>query len=211
MASDLEQAKRGLREQMRARRAGLDPERRRALSAAACARLEALPAWRAAGVVGGYCAIGGELDPADVLAAARIQGKIVVLPRVTSLRPRLRFHRVDTVAALRPGAFGIAEPDAGALAVPAADVNLFLVPGLAFDRAGARLGFGGGYYDELIADLDLGNAARSSVFVGVAYAFQVLPGIAPGPGDRRVDLVVTDEEVIGAKGSQPGPEPDRGT
>jgi len=70
-----------------------------------------------------------------------------------------------------------------------------IVPGLAFDAAGRRLGFGGGYYDGVIDDARAGGAA----VIGFAYDFQIVDRVPAGPDDRGVDVVVTDARVIQAR------------
>ena len=154
--SALLEEKRSLRRAMMDRRAGLTPEERAQAATDAGARLAALPQLGAA-AAGGACVAGfapfrGELDPRAALDAARTAGARVAFPRVDdAASPRLRLHVAGSIDQLRAGRFGIAEPDATTPEVAPADVAVMVVPGLAFDAAGRRLGFGGGYYDELLA------------------------------------------------------------
>src|SRR5215471_137399 len=166
---DLIEAKRALRRAMGERRERLSPEDRAALSRAASQRLLSLPELRAAAgrTVSGYVAFRGEIDPAEILDALRIAGAVVALPRVVSGRPGLRFHRVEAGAPLRTGSFGLTEPDPGAPEVPLERIDLMIVPGMAFDAGGHRVGYGGGYYDE--AGGRMRAAGRGSLLVGFAY------------------------------------------
>ncbi|HEX3696787.1 MAG TPA: 5-formyltetrahydrofolate cyclo-ligase [Polyangia bacterium] len=160
-------------------------------SGQAADRLLSVPAFADAATrtIAGYVAARGEADPAAALAAARARGAVVVYPRVEGVPPRLHFHRADAPAELVPGAFGLLEPSPSAPELPVESIDLMLVPGLAFDRAGRRLGFGGGYYDETAARL---RAVRPSILVGFGYDFQVVPHCPAGPNDALIDWVVTE-------------------
>ena len=180
-------------------RAALSPDDRQRQSREACARLRELPLWEQASVVAAYHARDDEMDPAPALAAARDAGKVVAYPRVTRDKPRLRFHRVADPGQLVAGSFGLREPPDDAPEVPPASIDLFIVPGLAFDASGGRLGFGKGYYDELLAALEATGERDHTLLVGLAYGFQLLPRIPTGIDDRPVDLIVTQAQVIRAK------------
>jgi 5-formyltetrahydrofolate cyclo-ligase len=190
---DISEQKRALRREMVERREGLSAEERRVRIEAAAARLLALPelADVAGRTVAGYVAVRGELDPAPALAGLAARGARVALPRVADASPRLRFHRVDAGTTLRPGRFGILEPDEHAAEVAVTEVDVVIAPGLAFDGAGYRVGYGGGYYDEA-----LGAARGRPVAIGLAYDFQVVDRCPTGDDDVAVDLVVTDARVV---------------
>lgn len=109
--------------------------------------------------------------------------------------PRLRFHEVDPgdETALAPGPYGLREPVPSALEIAVENIDVMLLPGLAFDRAGRRLGYGGGYYDEAAGKL---RAAGRGFLVGVAYDFQLVDRCPAGEADVGVDCVVTDRQVV---------------
>jgi 5-formyltetrahydrofolate cyclo-ligase len=188
-----------------------DDERARA-AAAVAGRLAALPELRAAtdgqAVLAGFVAIRRELDPEIALAQARARGGRLAWPRVDDGgSPRLRFH-LAARAELRPGRFGIPEPDASSPEVPASEIAVVIVPGLAFDSTGHRLGFGGGYYDEVLHDEDGGSgrlATRPRFVIGVGYDFQVVDACPAGERDARVDCIVTDARVIRCPASPVAP------
>lgn len=190
--------KRALRRAMSDRRTQQPmPERQRAARAAA-ERLLDLPELRDVaarrGCLAGFVAVRAELDPAAALDEARRRGARIAFPRVTDDQtPRLRFHVADD-GDLAPGRFGIPEPSANLPEVGAGDIDLMLVPGLAFDLAGHRLGTGGGYYDEW---LEGAGAGRPHV-VGFSYDFQVVDACPTEPRDQAVDGVVTDARVLRA-------------
>jgi 5-formyltetrahydrofolate cyclo-ligase len=186
-------AKRALRKAMRARREAMDPGERARCSRAAAERLATLPELRGARTVSGYLATRGEIDPGDLLAALAARGATVAQPRVATERPRLRFHAVTENTPLRVGAFGILEPPATSAEVPIEELDVVLVPGLAFDASGRRLGYGGGYYDEVAARL---RAAGRGLLVGVGFDFQLVAECPAGEHDVAIDCVVTDARVV---------------
>jgi 5-formyltetrahydrofolate cyclo-ligase len=179
------------------RRAGLPAAERLARSNAAAARLLALPelASVAGRMIAGYVAVKGELDPASALAYVAAHGGQVALPRVCAEAPRLRFHEIEAGAAppLPSGPFGLCEPDAARPEVPIGQLDFVIVPGLAFDARGGRLGFGGGYYDGALATA---RAGGRPALIGLAYDFQIVDACPVGPGDLPVDLVVTEARVL---------------
>jgi 5-formyltetrahydrofolate cyclo-ligase len=214
-SSDLTEQKRALRREMGERRAALADDERRARSDAAATRLGALPELAAIGgrTVAGYVAVvaKGEIDPSAALADAARRGAKVALPRVAAEPPRLRFHRADA-APLVPGRFGLMEPAAAAPEVALDDLDVVIVPGLAFDAEGRRVGSGGGYYDGAFssraANVGLsvpgtpGSCQRRAALIGLCYDFQIVARCPVGAEDVPVDLVVTDARVLRPAGAK---------
>jgi 5-formyltetrahydrofolate cyclo-ligase len=183
---------------MAERRLALPAAEREACARAAADRLLALPELGRGGCLSGYVAIRGELDPAAALDGARAAGCAVALPRVdTRWPPRLRFHRVAGAGDLGDGPFGLTEPLPSCPEVPVADIDVMLVPGLAFDAAGRRLGHGGGYYDGTGRELRARRA--DAVMIGFAYDFQVVDACPADENDVAVDLVVTERRLLDAR------------
>ena len=178
MGDTYDQDKRLIRGRLRASRSQLSPGEVARLSARACARLLASPIFARALHVAAYAAADNELDPARLIEAALAAGKNVYLP-VTS---RERFDFVAVPA--RPG------PEA--CLPPEAEDVVFLVPGVAFDARGVRLGRGVGWYDRA-----LGRHPRG-IRIGLAYEFQVVPSLPEAPWDVRMHAIVTEAGVIGA-------------
>lgn len=200
-SSDLSEQKRALRREMSAARTALPESECRTRSEAACARLLALPELAGlahAGTLAGYVAARGEIDPAPVLTAAAAGGATVALPRVATEAPRLRFHRADA-GPLAPGRFGLREPAPTAPEIPVDELDVVVVPGLAFDAEGRRLGFGGGYYDGAF-----GPSGKRPALIGLCYDFQIVARCPAGDGDVPVDLVVTDARVLRPQRANPG-------
>lgn len=193
-ARDVAERKRALRAGVRAARAALSPAERAAAATAATGRLEALPDLRRARVVLAYAATAAELDVDATVAALRDRGTQVCLPRVAGDHLEVV---ATTLRALRPGHRGISEPDGPARVVD--DLDVVLLPGVAFDLAGGRLGQGGGHYDRL-----LGRLPERTVRIGVGFACQLVPRVPTLPHDEPVDLVVTDR-VVHATGARVEP------
>ena len=186
-------AKAGLRRDMRARRAALAATDVALASQAIAARVLALPAYRAAREVAAYLPVQNEVDAALVAGQALADGKRLLLPRCRSDAPGLLdFGCVTCLSDVVPGRFGILEPREAACRPPQAFApDVILVPGLAFDAQGRRLGFGGGYYDRLLA---LPQMARA-LSVGLAFDFQLVAALPADPWDRPVNAVVTDRQT----------------
>lgn len=177
--------KASLRRTVRAARDGLTVEVRAAASAAIAARVDALHAVRRARTLLLYAPFGSEADVTAVAVTARDRGATVCFPRVTG-------DELIVVAAapltLRPGYRGIGEPDGPAR--PLDEVDVAVLPGIAFDLAGGRLGQGGGHYDRLLARLP-----SHTVRIGAAHSCQLVPRVPRQLHDQPVDLVVTDRGV----------------
>jgi 5-formyltetrahydrofolate cyclo-ligase len=189
-------SKEHLRAVMRARRGSLSLEERARRAEPIVAHLLASDAWAAARVVLAYAASRGEPSLGTLLSLAREAGKSVLLPRVDA--EGLVLHRWEVGAPLVRGTYGIPEPDASWEQVRPEEVSLALVPGLAFDRKGGRLGQGGGWYDRLLPELaPLGGGARR---IGVAWAFQIVPRVPCDPHDVPVDAVITEEGWVQEEG-----------
>jgi 5-formyltetrahydrofolate cyclo-ligase len=138
-------------------------------------------------VVGGYAALPGEADPRLLLEALARKGCAIAFPRVHAKGAPLVFHRCEPGQELRKGAYGIPEPHAD---WPVVQPRVLLVPLLAFDAHGHRLGYGGGFYDRTIANL--GEPLRT---IGVAYAGQEVDVLPREPHDYPLDAVVTENGI----------------
>lgn len=194
----LREEKRALRRAMAERRDALSPEQRSSMVAQATERFLGLPEVRNARTVAGFVSTRSEIDTAPLLDELRSRGAEVVLPRVSTglIPPRLRFHKGDKKTDLVFGIFGLREPSTECPEVMAHDVDVFMVPGLAFDPRGARVGYGGGYYDELAAYVRAHPGATAARFVGFAFDFQLVDTCPAGEWDVPLDCIVTDERVV---------------
>jgi 5-formyltetrahydrofolate cyclo-ligase len=147
---DARAAKQTLRAELKARRTALTSRELQVAGDAAARLITQLPEWKQAKTVCLYASFGGELPTDGLLALALLEGKRLLLPRVTN-KTTLVLHEVADLGALQPSRLGIREPKPTAPVATLADAGLILVPGLGFDGAGRRLGFGGGFYDRLLA------------------------------------------------------------
>jgi 5-formyltetrahydrofolate cyclo-ligase len=143
------------------------------------------------GLVLGFAPMRREPDWTAAIGA----GWQAALPRVEG--DKLIFHRVESFAELAPGAHGAREPAAdGATRVSPADATAVLVPGVAFDRAGGRLGRGGGFYDRL-----LGHPHFAARRIAVCFACQIVARVPVEPHDIEVDEIVTEDGWLVARNS----------
>jgi len=199
----LREEKRALRRAMAEQREALTPDLREHMAEQAAEFLLDLPEVRQARTIAGFVSTRSEVDTQGLLDQLRRRGHDVVLPRVSTelIPPRLRFHRVENKSDLVFGIFGLLEPGPECPEVVAQDVDVFLVPGLAFDKRGARVGYGGGYYDELAAYVRAHPDATTALFVGLAFDFQLLETCPTGEWDVPLDCIVTDERVVRCRDS----------
>lgn len=188
--------KQSLRTQLKATRRGLGPVCRAEIDATVTARVRKTPEWEAAPIVLAYLSVREEVDTRGLVRAAWDAGKAVAAPRVTGPR-MLAWYRVESGDALEVSRMGIEEPPAnGARLVEVGELPptaLALVPALAFDERGYRLGYGGGFYDAFLERFP-------GVSVGLARRATLVPSLSAlgvlEPHDRAVDLVVSESRTI---------------
>jgi len=142
-----------------------------------------------ASVVMGYVAINNEVDVWPFLEHCLGQGKTVVLPRIEVATDCLVAVRFTGRENLIKGKFGITEPQGEAL--PPELIDAVLVPGVAFDRRGYRLGYGKGYYDRFLPKL-----RRGALTIGIAHSHQVVDEIPHSFHDYRLDYLVTEKGLF---------------
>jgi 5-formyltetrahydrofolate cyclo-ligase len=177
-------AKHQLRVALAAQRARVSPQDAAAAAESLAAAVLAEPRIDRADRVALYAAHGTEVPTRPLFEALRARSIAPLLPRFAG--EAIAWARVDAWDALAPGRFGILEPvDRAEVALTSNDV--VLVPGLAFDRYGWRLGRGGGHYDRAFPP-----DADAPWLVGVGYSFQWLAAVPHESHDRRVDAIVTE-------------------
>jgi 5-formyltetrahydrofolate cyclo-ligase len=188
-ALPIDTAKAELRRMALARRDALNLEGRSAAANAVAAR--ALPVeTRLATVVSGYIPIRSEFDPRPLMRRFAEAGAQLALPCVTGRGQPLVMRAWRFGEPLVSCQWGLREPAADA---PEVLPDILLVPLAAFDRAGHRIGYGAGYYDMTIARLRTLNPVTA---IGVAFAMQEVPQVPTDQRDARLDLVLTEREVI---------------
>ena len=185
-----------LRLEARRRLASLTPEARAAAEDALARRVWTLPEVNGAATLLLFAALPQEVGTDAIAREALARGVTLVYPRSLPERHELRLHRVTSLEQLSPGAYGIREPDAArCAAVDFAQVDATLVPGLAWDRHGIRLGRGAGYYDRMF-----GSPGWRGFRCGIFFALQEMEEIPADPWDQPLDAVVTEAEVWRGKG-----------
>lgn len=179
---------------MLARRASVDAALREAWSKRIEDRLAGMDVWRDAAIVHSYVgAVQGEVATRGIVARALREGKTVVFPRVRWNPRGLDSFAVESLDELVESARGLWEPHPErATAIEHAALDLVLVPGVAFDRRGWRIGFGAGLYDRFLA----GVAAPR---VALAFSLQILDSLPVEPHDEPVDWIVTEGESIACR------------
>lgn len=178
------------RHRAREARRALDPEARTRATVAVADRLLALPQVQAARTVLAYSATTEELDLAEAIVRLRANGATIAYPRIEGPGV-LSLRVVRDEGRLAGGQLGIREPAEEAPRIEPSVIDVALVPGVAFDPAGRRLGYGGGYYDRLIPSLPDGCTV-----IGVAFDEQILEAVPSDERDALVHLVVTPTRVL---------------
>jgi 5-formyltetrahydrofolate cyclo-ligase len=181
--------KRVLRAAAQARRDALPPDARLAAAEATAARKFPL-AITPGTIISGFMPLKSEINPLPLLQKLAEAGARLALPAIAGRGKPLIMRAWEFGAPLDRGQWGIREPKPDA---PEVEPDILLVPLLAFDREGFRLGYGAGYYDMTIHRL---RALKPVTAVGIAIAAQEVPKIPTTPRDERLDLVLTEREVI---------------
>jgi 5-formyltetrahydrofolate cyclo-ligase len=190
------------RRRLRRARLRLHAAERGRASRRVCRALASARVFLRARSVAAYLPHGGEVDLRPLLAVAWGAGRECYLPVVG--RGGMRFLPYGPGTPLRRNRYGIPEPDLPArLQARPLVIDLVLVPLVAFDGRGNRLGMGGGYYDRTFAFLHRRRHWRRPVLVGVAFGFQRVAALAPNPWDVTLDAVVTEEGLEWFRGAGP--------
>jgi 5-formyltetrahydrofolate cyclo-ligase len=185
----IEETKAALRREALARRDRLPADLRAAAAQAIAARVFPL-ALPPGSIVSGFVPMKSEIDPLPLMRALADAGVRLALPAVAGRGKPLLTRAYAFGDTLASGPWGIQEPGPDA---PEVFPDLLLVPLLAFDRRGRRIGYGAGYYDMTIAAL---RAKKPVTAVGIAFTAQEVAEVPTTPRDVRLDLVLTEAEVI---------------
>jgi 5-formyltetrahydrofolate cyclo-ligase len=189
MSDPIQTAKAALRRAAIARRDALAADERQA--AAETIAAQAFPvAVPADTIVSGFMPLKSEINPLPLMRQLAANGARLALPVIAGRGKPLIMRSWAFDDPLDRGQWTIREPKADAAEV---EPDILLVPLLAFDRTGHRIGYGAGYYDRTIAGL---RARKSITALGLAFAAQEVPAVPATPGDARLDLVLTEREVI---------------
>jgi len=185
--------KRSLRQELLARRRALSHDQWLASSRAAQAKLIELEEFKHAACIALYAPAHNETDTSGILEAAFTAGKRVLYPAVCGAH--MVFRQVEGLGSLAEGSFGILEPCPTGVDHHADEPDLIVVPGVAFDLHGHRIGYGKGYYDRFLQ-----HPGRTAHLIGLCHDFQLIDGAIPAEEhDFRMELIVSDRRIIHVK------------
>jgi 5-formyltetrahydrofolate cyclo-ligase len=193
MSDAIQIQKEQVRREALARRDAVLPEVRRTAAEAIAARKFPL-AIAPGAIVCGFMPLKSEINPLPLMKTLSAAGARLALPAIAGRGQPLIMRAWEFGALLDRGQWGIREPKPEAAEV---EPDILLVPLLAFDRAGYRVGYGAGYYDMTINRL---RSLKSVTAVGIAFAAQEVSTVPTTPRDARLDLVLTEREVIDFRG-----------
>lgn len=186
-------SKRILRSRLVAQRSSMPPDEALRRSADVQENVRQVPGWQELRTVLVYLPFQNEVDTWELIHELWGRGASTLAPCCRPECPgEMDFYQFRSLQDLRPGSYTIPEPDPGLC--PLVDVRnceCILTPGVAFDRQGFRLGFGGGYYDRLLALTE-----KNVQTIGLAYDFQIMETLPREPHDQAVQVVCTDKERI---------------
>jgi 5-formyltetrahydrofolate cyclo-ligase len=172
-------------------RDALTPEDRQSRDALIRERFLSWDGFKRSATVFFYCSKGSEVDTRILIEEALARGKRVVLPQTLENKGLIARQIRDLAEDCRPGAFGIWEPKLSMPAVGESEIDLFVIPGAAFDLSGARLGWGKGYFDQYLAGI-----GQPSMKAALAYEVQVCPALPVQEHDVCMNVLMTEKRVV---------------
>ena len=197
----MDESKQALRVAVLSQRQLLPTAKFEALSRTIQARVLGSSLYRFAQGVALYSAVQNEVSTDDIRDDALRNGKTVFFPRLAA-GGSLVLVEIQSVMDLAPGRFGIPEPKAEKLRGDSGDIDvLIVVPGVAFDHSGNRLGRGQGFYDRVLQ-----SSWPRAIAVGLAYEFQVVKSVPVDSWDEKVRFIVTEDRLIDCQGVQEHPK-----
>jgi len=180
-------AKDELRARMKRRRAAIDTASREQAAEMLARKLALSDAWRQSETVASFLSFGSEINTSPIDTLARAQGKVIVYPRISEART-LTFHYWAPGEALERSVLGTQEPRPQARPISNAAIDLTLVPLLACDPSGCRLGYGGGFYDRFLSSSD-------TLSVGLGFHWQLIDHVPGEKHDQRLHAFASDQEL----------------
>ncbi|MCP8967130.1 5-formyltetrahydrofolate cyclo-ligase [Ectobacillus ponti] len=179
--------KKRMREEIAARLAALSKEARDAGSRRIAAKLYETEAWKQARTIGITISIDQEVDTYEIIRTAWKEGKRVAVPKCDRRTRTMTFRSIRDLSQLEIVYMNLREPIPSVTeAVDPAELDLLIVPGVAFTKTGGRLGYGGGYYDRFLAEYQ-------GITAALAFSAQLMPAVPTEPHDQSVDLVLTEQ------------------
>lgn len=134
-----------------------------------------------------FVSYNNEVDTHKIIKQALRDKKILCVPRIISKEEGMDIVQIKSFEDLKEGAYGILEPDDSELKIEEKNIDVSYLPGLAFDRRGGRVGYGGGFYDRFLL-----KTRKNSKKIGLVYKFQVFPEVPTEEHDVFIDGIITD-------------------
>ena len=189
--------KKELRTELLKKRDAIPPEVRRAKDRLMRERLLALDEIKVANLIFFFASFRSEVDTHEPMKSLLAEGKRIVLPKVDRENHLLLLYEIKGLEELVPGYMGIPEPSvlSEERVITVNDIEAVVIPGAGFDEAGNRIGYGGGYYDRLLASIE-----KNIPVIAPAYEEQLAASVPSEPHDIRVAMIVTDRRVIRCAG-----------
>ena len=187
--TSIDRQKKVIRKEQIAARHTISPEQKVKTNQIIADKLFARPEWKKSHVICIYISLPDEVDTKLLVNVLLKQGKTVVVPKVSSADDKVVLHVIKSMDDLAPGALQILEPIDGSPVILVDAVDLFIVPGVAFDRLGHRLGWGKGHYDRLLAGVMVPK-------IGLAYAIQVIAQVPRSSYDISMDRIITEKATF---------------
>lgn len=192
MSSSWLEEREQLRKEYLELRSKIPAQEHREKSRAIQERLIGLPFFTGAGRVALYSSFKGEVDTRLIFEQGLRHGKEIFFPAVNGVADRLVFLAAKSLQELSPGRFGIPTPPWEPERLkPFWQMDLVVVPGVAFDLKGRRLGYGGGYYDRTLSQMASGPCK-----LALAFEVQLVQELPPHPGEAKMDIIVTEERIL---------------
>jgi 5-formyltetrahydrofolate cyclo-ligase len=154
-------------------------------------KLFSLPTYQASKVIMFYVSFSSEVSTHQMIKESLLKGKEVVVPLCLKAQKELLLFKIESFEELKKGAYGILEPDDLCYFILPTEVELLVVPGIVFDRAGYRIGYGGGYFDRLLS-----RVKKEAEVIGLAFHLQVVEKIPHTKYDQPVKKIITEKEII---------------
>lgn len=171
------------------------PEKKAEKDSAIKGNLLKLEEYKKAGSILFFASFRSEVNTIPMIESALAQGKAVLLPKVNRKTKKLDIFEIKSIQELEKGFMGIPEPAELRPKKPG-NADIILFPGAAFDLAGGRLGYGGGYYDKMLSSRN----GKKAHLIALAYELQIEEKIPIEPHDIRVEKIVTEKRVINCNG-----------
>jgi 5-formyltetrahydrofolate cyclo-ligase len=147
--------------------------------------------YKKASVIFAFVSFRSEVDTHRIIARALEDSKIVCVPKINSKEKGIEIFKINSLEELDSGYFGVLEPKEGCPVVEPDDVDLILMPGVAFDRQGGRVGYGKGFYDRFLRNMN-----KKVDKIALAYDFQILDKVPMDEFDVPIDGIITNEQII---------------